>query len=123
MAQSHNIGIYFCNSIYRIVYMVAVKTDNQKEDREMNELTSNEIIALKLCLNYDDRTSQLNDNFSNGGADEFCDALGWNKKQAGGLMSSLEQKGMGFADSDGYDIFHLTEKGVNAIFDIIESEK
>jgi hypothetical protein len=97
-------------------------------------LTENEIVAMKQCLNSSSREGQLGDNYSNGGTQEFMDALkntkgeGWNAQQVGGLMSSLEQKGMGFADEEGVngaavDIFWLTEKGVNAIFDVIDAEE
>lgn len=85
------------------------------------ELTTNEITALKACLNYETRKSQLADNMSVGGVSEFKEVLGWNEKQVGGLITSLEQKGMGFMDEED-DIFWLTEDGVNAIFDIIEKE-
>lgn len=85
-------------------------------------LTENEIKAMKICLNYTTRESQLNDNFSNGGPQEFMDELNWNAQQVGGLMSSLEKKNMGFADAE-FPIFWLTEEGVNALFDIIEGEE
>jgi len=89
-------------------------------------LTDNEIRFLEICLNYDNRENQLSDNFSNGGVREIMAEFGWNAQQAGGLISSLEQKGMGYMDMDGVngepaDIFWLTEKGVNTIFDIIEA--
>ena len=87
------------------------------------ELTENEIKALKLCLNYEDRESQLSDNYSNGGPEEFAAAIfNGNLHAAGGLISSLEKKGLGVMDTED-DIFWLTEKGVNTIFDIIENEK
>ena len=93
----------------------------------MSKLTQNEITAMKTCLNYDDRETQLCDNFSNGGADEFKAVLGWTDAQVRGLISSLEQKGMGngdYADAEGSShTFWLSEKGVNAIFDVIEAEK
>ena len=87
-------------------------------------LTPNEIVALKLCLNYDNRQDQLSDNFSNGGHAEFKDALGWNNKQVSALIGSLEAKGLGYGDdNDGNGhIFWLSEAGINAIFDVIESE-
>lgn len=91
-------------------------------------LTQNEIVALKECLNYDSREAQLSDNFSNGSPSSFMRALGWNAQQVGGLMSSLMDKGMGYVESDDPgrpkkdDIFWLTDKGVNAVFDVIERE-
>lgn len=91
----------------------------------MTHLTENEIKALKVCLNYKCREGQLSDNFSNGGQDEFKEVLGWNDKQVSGLISSLEQKGMGYGDDNEGNghIFWLSELGVNTIFDIIESEQ
>lgn len=86
------------------------------------KLTENEILALKICLNYDNREGQLSDNFSNGDMDEFCAQLGWNKHQVSALMGSLEAKGMGFYDADD-DLFWLSEHGVHTIFDIIEAEQ
>jgi hypothetical protein len=97
----------------------------------MTNLTQNEITALKSCLNYDDREGQLSDNFSNGGPDEFKKALGWNDQQVGGLITSLQEKGLGDIDDRSGElawgeklphIFWLSDKGVNAIFDIIEAE-
>ena len=93
-------------------------------------LTTNEIAALKLCLNSNTREGQLDDNFSNGGSEEFATLFEGSKKSrlqaAGGLISSLEKKGLGDQDSDNNgnpgDIFWLSEFGVNTIFDIIEKE-
>ena len=85
-------------------------------------LTANEIVALKACLNYDNRESQLSDNYSNAGAAEFRAELKWNKNQVAALIGSLEDKGMGSMDGDD-DIFWLSELGVNTIFDLIETEK
>lgn len=93
-------------------------------------LTENEVLALKACLNYDDRESQLSDNMSNAGAAEFMELLGWDAQQVGGLMSSLIEKGLADVADDliaygepGADLLWLTEAGVNAIFDIIEQEE
>lgn len=88
----------------------------------MTTLTNNEIKALKLCLNYDDREAQLSDNYSNAGVDEFAANLfNGNKQAAGGLITSLNSKGLGdHDDEDG--IFWLSEKGVHTICDIIEKE-
>ena len=88
-------------------------------------LTANEITALKVCLNYDNREDQLSDNFSNGGHTEFKQALGWNNKQVSALIGSLESKGLGDGDdNDGNGhIFWLSALGVNTIFDIIDAEQ
>ena len=88
----------------------------------MGILTNNEIAFMKETLNYEDRENQLSDNYSNAGIGEGKELFKWNAQQMGGLVSSLEQKGMGHMDSDGYDVFWLSEKGVNTIFDIIEKE-
>ncbi len=93
------------------------------------ELTDNEITALKACLNYSDRESQLGDNMSVGGTAEFMDELGWNAQQVGGLISSLEKKGVAYREVDDevngvpVDTVWLTELGVNVIFDILEAEE
>lgn len=102
--------------------------------------TVNEIAAMKVCLNYDTRAMQLDDNFSNGGPVQIANALGWNMHQVGGLITNLEKKGVAWLDDRADDmatkgkgigtthcdvemhIVWLTEKGVNAIFDIIEKE-
>ena len=84
------------------------------------KLTPNEIIAMELTLNYNDRESQQGDNYSVAGVKEIRAELGWSGKQVGGLISSLEQKGMAVMDDEGYDLLWLTDEGVNAIFDIIE---
>jgi hypothetical protein len=104
------------------------------------ELTQAELTALQTCLNYNDRESQLEDNFSNGGPTEFMEALGWNAQQVGGLIASLVSKGLGGLDDRSDEclrddngrlypagkvpaelhIFWLSEKGVNAVFDAIE---
>jgi len=91
----------------------------------MTNLTANEVAALKICLNYDNRASQLSDNFSNGGQYEFMTGLKINRHAAAQLIGSLEAKGMGNGDdNDGNGhIFWLSEKGVNAIFDIIDAEQ
>lgn len=97
------------------------------------KFTTNEIAAMKLCLNYDDRATQLDDNFSNAGPTDFAKALGWTMHQVGGLVASLEKKGVAWLDNRDGDfgvaaddvdmhIVWLTEKGVNEIFDIIEAE-
>ncbi len=90
----------------------------------MTTLTQNEITALMTCLNYDNREAQLEDNYSNGGHEEFKHALGWNDNQVAALIGSLEAKGMGQGDhNDGNGhIFWLSELGVNTIFDTIEAK-
>jgi len=92
----------------------------------MPNLTENEIKALKMCLNYNNRASQLSDNYSNAGAEDFALMLfKGNMQAAGGLITSLTAKGMGDMDDDGadsVDIFWLSEYGVNTIFDILEAE-
>lgn len=97
-----------------------------EEVEEKTELTEMEIAFMELALNYSDRETQLSDNYSNAGIAEGMEAFDWNAQQMGGLVSSLEKKGMGYMDSEGVngqpvDIFWLTEKGVNTIFDIIEA--
>jgi len=104
----------------------------EPKNTDMKKLTDNEMKAVKLCLNYDDRDGQLCDNYSNGGVEEFKRGLGWNAQQVGGLIASLTEKGIGYMDDDPFlviggngklhtpDIFWLTEEGVNAYFDQLE---
>lgn len=89
------------------------------------DVTENEAAALILCLNYNSIEDQLSDNYSNGGTEEFCKALGWTKHQVAGLIGSLEKKGLGELDSnDGNgDIFWLSEKGVHTAFHQSEKSK
>ncbi len=87
------------------------------------KLTANEIDALEVCLNYDTREGQLSDNYSNAGAAEIAAACGISKRAAGGVITSLQKKGLGMMDDEGDDIFWLSEKGVNTIFDYIEEAR
>lgn len=88
-------------------------------------LTDNEIKVLESCLNYDNRDCQLEDNPSNTDASDIAALLGWTRQQAGGLMSSLEKKGMIWIEDADYwkGLVYLTDKGINTIFDIIEAEQ
>lgn len=99
----------------------------------MTTLTQNEITAMKLCLNYDDRQAQHDDNFSPCGPLDIAEALGWDMHQVGGLLTSLQSKGLAYVDDREGDsgltgcgvdmhIVWLLEAGVDAIFDIIEQE-
>ncbi len=78
-------------------------------------LTANEAAFLKLCLNYDTIEQQMSDNYSNGGIDEACHLFAGNRKAAGGLLSSLNTKKLGWLDTE-YDQFGLTELGVHVAF-------
>ena len=98
----------------------------------MTNFTQNEIAALKMCMNYDDRESQQGDNHSDATPVTIAKALNWNMNQAGGLISSLSSKGAVWVDERVGEPYHkdvsmhivyLTEKGVNEIFDIVETEK
>jgi hypothetical protein len=86
-------------------------------------ITAAERTALETCLNYTDRAGQLSDNYSNGGPAEFAAALDWNKQQVGGLITSLENKGLAISDEEDSRMVWITEEGVNAIFDILELEE
>lgn len=100
----------------------------------MTQLTANEIKAMKMCLNYEHRESQLADNHSNACPADIGIAMGWDFRQLGGLLSSLTQKEMIMIDDRSGDadkslqanphmhIVYLTDEGVNAIFDIMEGE-
>ncbi|APL99226.1 hypothetical protein [Bordetella phage CN2] len=86
----------------------------QKE--EPVNVTDAEFIALQTCLNYDNRESQLSDNFSNGDHAAFKKAL----------IGSLESKGLVYSDNEGvngdkFNTVWLTEKGVNVVFDQIDA--
>ena len=95
--------------------------------------TDNEIRAMKMCLNYDNREDMLSDPFSDVGPTDIAAEFGWNMHRVGGLIASLENKGVAWLDNRDGDagmkncdtdmhILWLTEKGVNEIFDIIEKE-
>lgn len=103
------------------------------------KLTKAERIAIEACLNYDDRASQLSDNYSNGDPTTIAEALKkngleWNKHQVAGVIGSLANKGLIFFDRghdasywndvkyNPDDICWLTEKCVNIYFDIKENE-
>lgn len=91
------------------------------------KLTANEAAALRLCLNYDNREDQLSDNYSNGSFEDFESIFAGTgvdtKKAAAALMGSLEKKGLGYYDVEGYFQFWLTEEGVNVIFDWLEENE
>ena len=80
-------------------------------------LTALEVQVLDYCLNYQDRESQLNDNYSNcdlSDAHKICGG----KHEAAGVIGSLCKKGLVYDPaSDEDSIIWLTEDGVNAIFD------
>lgn len=84
-------------------------------------ITANEAAALEACLNYERREDQLADNHSVGDAATIAAAIGGSLQAAGGVMTSLTEKGLGFIDEEGLGIFWLTEDGVNAIFDWIDA--
>ncbi len=98
----------------------------------MTNLTANEITAMEMCLNYDDRGSQHSDNHSNACPADIGMKLGWDYRQLGGLLAGLTRKEMIMIDDRSAEadkslhqnphmhIVYLTEKGVDAIFDIIE---
>lgn len=83
-------------------------------------LTANEIAALELTLNYNDREVQKSDNYSNAGIEEFASEIfEGNLHAAAGLVSSLEKKGLGVNEDDD-ELFWLSDAGIDAIFDVIE---
>lgn len=88
-------------------------------------LTLNERKFLQLCLNYDNIDSQLSDNYSNGGMTEAVSLFNGNKHAGAGLLSSLTQKKLGYADDGSdwgqtkdtyYHTFWLSELGVRVAF-------
>lgn len=79
------------------------------------KLTANEKKFLKLCVNYSTAAAQRADNFSNAGIDEAEKMFQGNRKAAGGLVTSLQNKGMGQLD-DEYDQFILSDAGIDAAF-------
>ena len=89
----------------------------------MTNLTDLEIAAMKICLNYDNRQTQLDDNYSNGGHREFMSGLKINRHASAALCGSLETKGMAWNDDNEGNghILWLTDEGVNVIFDIMEA--
>lgn len=81
-------------------------------------LTEKEKAFLKICLNYRDLETQLEDNYSNGGIDEAMDLFEgtkqYKRQAAGGLLTSLTKKGMGELWDN--DQFALSDRGVYAAF-------
>lgn len=98
-------------------------------------ITDNEAQMLRACLNYEDRESQLDDNYSNGEVKDAHQIMG-SKEAGSGLLGSLRAKDLildpathGTPKANGQEpsawaadenIVWLTEKGVNALFDYIE---
>lgn len=88
-------------------------------------ITINEALCLIACLNYPSRDAQLDDNMSVAGARDFMKVLNWNAQQIGGLIASLEKKGLGQMDTEGIngeplDLFWLSDRGINTIFNYLE---
>jgi len=81
-------------------------------------LTEKEKAFLQLCLNYNTIEDQLDDNYSCGGIDEamslFEGSTQSKRQAAGGLLTSLNKKGMGQLWDN--DQFALSRKGVFAAF-------
>lgn len=83
-------------------------------------LTSHEAAILEASLNYDNRQCQHEDNYSVCGLEEARDATGLNSHGVAGVLGSLEKKGLAtYVEDD--DLVWLSQKGVDAIFDVIES--
>lgn len=90
-------------------------------------LTEKEMKVMKLCLNYDNKYDQLDDNFSDVGPKDVMDILSWSKEQVGGVISSLEKKELVYSEQEEQSpisyqgslpaTLWLTEKGINAYFD------
>ena len=81
-------------------------------------LTKNEASFLAICLNYDNAEQQRSDNYSNGGIAEATRLFNHattklNRQAAGGLLSSLNSKNLGYLD-DEFDSFYLSDIGIDA---------
>lgn len=93
---------------------------NRQTNTKTN-LTEKEIQFLLLCLNYETIEEQLADNYSNAGIDDAMDlfaehdAKKTRRQAAGGLITSLTNKGLGSLDIE-CDVFCLYELGVQAAF-------
>lgn len=89
-------------------------------------LTTREAAMLKAALNYSDRANQHEDNFSNLClADAY--AICGGKHEAAGVIGSLATKGLAYMDDPNdymcrpSPMIELTDEGIDAIFDHIES--
>lgn len=95
------------------------------------KLTNNELILMRLSLNYLDRETQLCDNYSNLGHSDALKALKMTRRQFTGVLKHLSTKGLMWMethqdvkDRDGCNypedaIIWMTEDGVNICFDNI----
>lgn len=85
-------------------------------------LTETEATILAACLNDDTREGQLDDNYSNGGIEEFAAALPHlNQYELGGHVTNLiKRRLITSPDDESNGIIWITEDGVNAIFDHME---
>src|SRR5690625_7662447 len=90
-----------------------------------NKLTEIEATILRTCLNYNDRESQLDDNFSNGGIEEFEAALpDLNRNQIGAHMTNLIKRGyITEPDPESRGIVWTSEDGVHAILAHLEPNR
>lgn len=89
----------------------------------MTTFTSNEIAFLKMVINYDDRETQKCDNYSNAGHEEAATLFNGDMKAAGGLLSSLTKKGIGWCEKeDDYDLFWLNEDAIDTVYDALGLE-
>ena len=89
-------------------------------------LTTREAAMLKAAINYGDRANQHEDNFSNLALSDTYAICG-GKHEAAGVIGSLTTKGLAYMDDEGAymsrrsPIINLTDEGIDAIFDHIES--
>lgn len=96
----------------------------------MTHLTDNELKALALCVAPNKDPEYMKDDRGCwlAGAPEMRKALGWTEHQVAGLLSSLEQKGMGFGEYTCPDelethVFYPSDAGIDAAYAYINSQK
>ena len=87
-------------------------------------LTTREAAMLDAALNYETREDQHSDNYSNLCLSDYYAICG-GQHEAAGVIGSLTKKGLAYMEcADAYapdPIIWLTDEGVDAIFDHIES--
>lgn len=100
-----------------------METINQEEAKMITTktLTLMEAQLLELALNYNERETQLSDNYTNASVQDAHYIAG-GKHEGAGLIGSLVKKGFVVEPDprDEDDGLWLTEAGVHAIFDHLE---
>lgn len=89
----------------------------------MLKLTEMEMTLMQTALNYDDRDSQLSDNFSDADPADVMKRTGWSRHQVAGVLSSLAEKNVAHVMPEDANCIYATVFGINTYFDNKEAQE